>query len=273
MPAKKLLGAAAMTAALAGGGIIGATVGSPTTSGAQDPTTSTTAPADPAPGSGAGERGEGLGRGGKGIDLDVAAETLGLTVDELRTELEAGKTLAQVAEAEGVERQVLVDALVAAGEARLDEARATLPERVAELADRTLPAGGRGGPGGGHGRGPHLEAAAEALGLTPEELRTRLQDGATLGAIADAEGVDRQVLVDALVAEATERLHAAVADGKLTQAEADERKAELAERLTERLDRAGPAGGRPGGPGGRGPGGRGPGGEAPPEDAPADGGN
>jgi len=64
--------------------------------------------------------------------------------------------------------------------------------------------GGWGGPGrwGGHGLGPlALDTAAEALGVTEQELRTALdEDGATLADVASTQGVDIQVLVDALVA-------------------------------------------------------------------------
>lgn len=67
-------------------------------------------------------------------------------------------------------------------------------------------------PGHGHGPGPRggadLETAAQTLGLEQEELRTQLQAGSTLGEIADAQGVDRQVLVDALLAQQEERITA-----------------------------------------------------------------
>ena len=46
--------------------------------------------------------------------------------------------------------------------------------------------------------------AAKALNLTTDELRTKLQGGTSLGAVADAAGVDRQVVVDAIVAAAKE---------------------------------------------------------------------
>src|SRR5215217_2937386 len=75
--------------------------------------------------------------------------------------------------------------------------------------------------GHGHGRGGvDLDAAAEALGLTADELRTALAvDGTTLADVAAAEGVDTSTLVDALVAAGTERLTQAVENGRLTQAE------------------------------------------------------
>lgn len=176
MPSKKIIAAAAMTAALGGGSLIGVTLGVPSVSGAQD--TTTTAPDNAA----SSEQGR-PDRGGRGgMHLEMAAETLGLTTDELKTELQAGKSLATIAEDQGVDKQELIDALVAAGEARLDEAMASLPDRVAEMVERTMPAGGpegRGdhGPGEGRHGGRGLESAATALGVTTDELRTALQDG------------------------------------------------------------------------------------------------
>jgi hypothetical protein len=51
--------------------------------------------------------------GGLGKGLEIAAGVLGLTTDELRAELEAGSTLADVATAEGVAVQSVIDAIVA----------------------------------------------------------------------------------------------------------------------------------------------------------------
>ena len=119
-------------------------------------------------------------------------------------------------------------------------------EVAGTLADADL--GGReGGPGGwgpgGHGApggpgllGAGLSAAADALGLDEEELRTTLsQEGTTLADVAQAQGVGVSELVDALVATAQEHLAAAVEEGHLTQAQADERVTELRERITERV--------------------------------------
>jgi len=157
MPVNRtLLGAAAFSLALAGGGITGALLGAPTLSSAQDePTTETTEAADEA----AGRHGPGDHRGDR---LTVAAEALGVSEDELRTALEGGQSLAQVAGAEGVDVQTVIDALVADGTARLEEAIAALPDRVAELVEREgLPERrGPGGPGGPHGERP-ADAPAE----------------------------------------------------------------------------------------------------------------
>jgi len=275
MPNRKILGAAAMTAALAAGGIAGAALGNPITSGAQDggSTTTTTAPAKTG-GAPKGDHGPGRGFGG-GADLDVAAKALGISADDLRKELQGGKSIADVAKAKGVDKQKVVDALVAAGEKQLADAKAKLPERVADLVDGKFPAGGPGGPGGfggggrgGPGRGQDLAVAAKAIGVTEDALRADLQDGKTIADVAKAKGVSEQKVIDALVADAKAKLAAAVKSGKLTQAQADERSSKLADRIKDQVEETHPGGrGGHGGPGGERP-------DGPPADAPpAEGGN
>jgi urease accessory protein UreF len=64
----------------------------------------------------------GFGHGGMFRGLDAAASYLGLTEEQLRTELSSGKTLAQVAQAHGKSVSGLVDALVADAKSHLDAA-------------------------------------------------------------------------------------------------------------------------------------------------------
>ncbi len=95
--------------------------------------------------------------------------------------------------------------------------------------------------GPGHGlRGAGMEAAADALGMTVQELRTAAQEGRTLADLADEKGVAQGDLVDTMVAAAKERMAEAVADGRLTQAQADERSADLEDRITQSLDEVHP---------------------------------
>jgi hypothetical protein len=86
--------------------------------------------------------GPGLGhRGGHHgfVDFSTAAGYLGLTEAQLRTKLEAGDTLAEIATAQGKTAAGLVDALVAAAKADLDEkvaaGRITAAQRTSILAD------------------------------------------------------------------------------------------------------------------------------------------
>ena len=235
METKKLIGAAAFSLALVGGGVAGAIIGTPGTSGAQE-TTTTADPADSGD-----ER-----RGRRHADLlEAAAAALGMTADELRGELQADKTIADVAGERGVELQTVIDAVVAAGE---DEH----VERVTALVNGERPEGGFGRGGHRHGMHIGLEAAATALDMTADELREALSaDGATLASVAEAQGVDVQVVIDGLVAEAQEHLDQAVADGHLSQEEADEKAADLEARITEMVNSERPDGPGPGFRGGR----------------------
>jgi len=101
---------------------------------------------------------------------------------------------------------------------------------IAYAQDGTPPADGQidgRGPGRGHGfLGPaELQAAADALGMTTDELSTELKNGKTLQNLADAAGVDLQVVQDAIkAAHATEmrqQIAQAVTDGTMTQEKAD----------------------------------------------------
>ena len=115
---------------------------------------------------------------------------------------------------------------------------------IAAIQDARPADGGRhGGPGGHHGRGMRMEAlsaAAEALGMTEADLRTGLQAGKTVAQIATEQGKDVQQVIDALVAEAKTHLDQAVTDGKLTQAEADEKLADATTRITDFVNNGGP---------------------------------
>jgi hypothetical protein len=67
----------------------------------------------------------GPGRGGLGAfgaDLEALLEALDVTLDELRSELREGKSLADIAEDHGVDLQAIIDDLVESANAKLDEA-------------------------------------------------------------------------------------------------------------------------------------------------------
>lgn len=97
---------------------------------------------------------------------------------------------------------------------------------------------GRGGKGG-----PGLDVASQALGMTVEELHTALDSGQTLAQVASDKGVNVQVIIDALVAERTTHVNQKVADGEITQAEADTKLAELTQRVTDMVNNPRPEGG------------------------------
>ena len=219
---RKLLGAAAFSLALAGGGAAGAILGTPTLTLAQDSESTDDAADAPA---------EGFRfRHGPGLQLEAAAEAIGITEEELLTALQGGQSIAQVAEANDVDVQTVIDAMVAAATERLEAAIGELPERMAEVVEQEgLP---DRGPGRHHGHfGAGLDAAAEAIGIESEELRTALRDGSTIAEVAEANDVEVQSVIDALLADAEARLDEAVADGRITEEQAAERKEALPDRI------------------------------------------
>ncbi len=207
---------------------------------AQSETPPTPAPGAPPSG---GRRGGGpggmFGKGPQGqVWLEAAAEALGMTADELSTQLKGGATLASLADKAGVDLQTVRDAVKAAQLAAQKEAiqQAVTDGKVSqEQADwmlEGLDKGYQAGPGlgkfDGRGKGHNetgLEAAAEVLGLTADELSLQLWGGRTLADLADKAGVDLQDVQDAMkaanLAAQKEAIEQAVQDGKISQDQAD----------------------------------------------------
>lgn len=195
--------------ALVGGGTALAGKGKGGSSTATSTTTTTTAPAHPFHGGGDPH--------GPSDELEAAATYLGTTTANLETQLQAGKTLAQIASAtSGKSTAGLIAALVAAEkteiaaavkankltQAQADAITANLQQRFTDLVNGVHP---NRGPGGPHGFGDHgpLDAAATYLGLSQSALMTQLQAGKTLAQIANAtSGKSAAGLIAALVADA-----------------------------------------------------------------------
>jgi len=114
----------------------------------------------------------------------------------------------------------------------------SITDAQADEVATTLAGSGLGGHGHGHGGGRlDLSAAATALDMTEDELREALRaDDTSLADVAGQQGVEVGTLVDALVAAQQERVDQSVEDGDLTQEQADERLADLEERVTERVN-------------------------------------
>ena len=179
----------------------------------------------------------GHGIGGPGF-LAAAATYIGITEDQLRTALASGKSLADVAVANGKTRDGLIAALVVA--ATTD---------ITTLVDKQEPfpakgPGGLGFPGGPRVEGDSLAAAVTYLGTTTEDLRTKMQAGQTLAQIANATaGKSRDGLIAALVAASTAKIDAAQAAGTITADQATKAKANLTQRITDLVDSNRPLGG------------------------------
>lgn len=89
-------------------------------------------------------------------------------------------------------------------------------------------------PGRGHHRGPARDGdvVAALIGIDVDVLRDELRAGNSIADVAEANGVDPQVVVDALIDELEGHLDLAVEDGRLTTDEA----ATALERRSERIE-------------------------------------
>lgn len=92
-----------------------------------------------------------------------------------------------------------------------------------------------------------LSIAADELGMSLTDLLTALEDGQSIAEVAEDKGIDTQVIVDAYLGQIQENLDEAVAEGHMTQTQADYRLQQAEERVTDLLDKTGLGGLRDGG--------------------------
>ncbi len=181
--------------------------------------------------------------------LKVAADTIGVSTDELREAVQGGQTVAQVAQSKGVDPQRVIDAIVAAATQKIDQAladgkideprAAELKRKLPQIADRLVNqtrqlvrrAERRSR------RKAAIETAAKAIGISTDELVDAVKSGRSIADVADSKGVEVSKVVGALVAEATKRIAEAVDAGRLPAAEGDQLKSRLADRIDTFLHR------------------------------------
>ncbi|MCE0453585.1 hypothetical protein [Brevibacillus sp. AF8] len=184
-----------------------------------------------------------------GVGLKENTELLSLLkldADNLKEELQAGKTLAAIAQAQGVDSADVVALLVDQQEAKLKEAVAAgkltqeqadklsenLSDRVKEQVENAKPdkGFGRGGFIGGFEKNEEL---LTLLKLDADKLQEELKTDKSLAAIAEAQGVSVDDLVALLVKQQETKLKEAVTAGKLTQEQADKMNENASERVKE----------------------------------------
>ena len=180
------------------------------------------------------------------------AEVLGISGENLREQLEAGLTLADVAEANGSTGEQLVSQVtqhvaahlavqVTAGkvdQARADQIVATTGQTLGRLIDVENPFGTvlkeRRHQAG---RVAALRSAAGLLGMSADELWAQLEEGNSLVQIAETREVTEHELVEAIVAPLAEQLERAVELGRITDERAAEALDQLAQRVVEAINK------------------------------------
>jgi hypothetical protein len=193
----------------------------------------------------------GAHRGAQAL-LTQAAQYLGVSEEQLRTELKGGKSLAQIADATpGKSASGLREALVSARKERLARVQARLPQRVSAQIERAGGPAAVQGPLAGsagaraHARGALLARAyvglqaAGYLGVSPEQLGREVKSGKTLAQIANAtSGKSASGLEAALVSARKQRLAAAQAAGRITKAQEEARVGRLRKRVHRLVNRS-----------------------------------
>jgi polyhydroxyalkanoate synthesis regulator phasin len=154
---------------------------------------------------------------------------IGVTILVVASLAMSGIALAQVDESTDQAAQNAVTRIAEKLQPLVDDGTITADqaEAVAEvLADGFRPGGRRGD------RRPNFGAIVEFLGMEGDEFRQALQEYDTLADLAAANGSSGSELIAFLVGQVGQRLDQAVADGKLSQAEADEKLAGLTDKIT-----------------------------------------
>lgn len=173
----------------------------------------------------------------------VISEITGLTTQEVTQQVRDGATLAEIITANGgdvdaVTAQVvdnitaLVNERVASGEMpqeRADDILLNLDQLVNGIINGETP---NRNNGVGQMPGQLRDAVVEATGLTLQEIIQQMRDGATLADVLTGAGVDLGTFQADILATAQSRLDEQVADGRITQEQADQR----LQRLTDRLN-------------------------------------
>ena len=149
--------------------------------------------------------------------IDRLASNLGISSTDLQAKItQSGNETIDAAVANGTLTQQQGDALkgrIASGKGFLEFGRAF----------------------GDSNGGVKFNTLATTLGLTTTELRAQLDAGTALSDIITAQGKTVDEVVTALVAAKKTELDAAVANGQLTQAQADQILANLPARLTAKI--------------------------------------
>ena len=188
--------------------------------------------------------GPGFGHGGGAPDMAEALGKLsGKDVSAIMAERDAGKSFADIAEAEGVDTAELVAQAVAIERAELDAAvkagTMTDAQRTQELSGLqarfqqeltetgTMGHGGPGGPDGGRGQGfggggDIPEALAKLSGKDASTIMQQRAAGKSFAQIAKACGVSTDELLAETVKIENAELDAAVKAGTLTDAQRGE---------------------------------------------------
>ena len=174
-----------------------------------------------------GERGEKLDR----ITVAQLIKASGLDKERVLQALKDGKSLREIFAANGVDTQAVVQTVLGQLESRLrmavqeDKLTAEQAQKILAAAREALPnildhPAALGGvdfnPGPEHRLGKaSLNVAADAIGISPQDLLKELRGGQTIAQVAVAHNVPVQTVINEMVAAANAAIDKAAAEGKI----------------------------------------------------------
>ena len=171
--------------------------------------------------------------------IEALAEALGLEVDDLQAKLQAGESPWDIAKSQGLSDDEITALIQEAHTKALDKAVAAgvITQEQADFMKGHMGQGGhmfgggrmmkawRGWTGSPAVKGAiheyKLNAFSAVLGLTPEELNSRIENGETMWEVAQSLGLTEEQFREKRVEATQSAINQALADGKITQAQAD----------------------------------------------------
>jgi predicted DNA-binding protein (UPF0251 family) len=181
-----------------------------------------------------------------GVNLiQDAATAIGVSEQTLQSDLQSGKTIAQVATANGKTAQAVITALVGDETTAIDnlvssgkltssqasKITASLTQMVTDFVDQARPATVPG-IGGGSGEQAALQAVATTIGVTASTLQSDLAAGQTIAAVAQAHSVSVSSVVSAVTTAVDSQISSLESSGRITSAEASTLTSEVQSRVT-----------------------------------------
>lgn len=174
---------------------------------------------------------------------------LGVDSSTLQQDLKAGKSLADIASAQGIDVQKVIDLLVSQSSQRLDQAVQTgkltqdkadsFKAKLADQMKKRVEQKGFKGDQNHKFKGGSFKDLASVLGVNQQDILTQLKAGQSLAEIASAHNVTEQTLIDQLVKDSTRKIDQAVQTGKLTQAKANQMETKLPDQVKKRVEQKG----------------------------------
>jgi polyhydroxyalkanoate synthesis regulator phasin len=174
-----------------------------------------------------------------GIVYRALLEQTGLEAEAIGQQLRDGATLGDILASAGIDEATFVAGVVAQMEEGLgDQITQMLTVPGARLLQNNRPDNNRPGNTPAQDRVGDMirEAIVTQTGLEPQAIREQQASGATIAEILAGAGVDVDVFVAGIVAQIETDIAEAVANGNITQEQADRTLDGLSERLTEMLN-------------------------------------